>query len=180
MTQVLFDGVTVPYVPQRDIVVIFTKWTKLQQFTYLFLQEAKREDLIFRCPISRALVLLRIMSLFVKRSILDLAISCRPKLSFEGNVNYSNEKNENPPNVAQQDNTIPVVLYNMANSMPLVCWRKRNLMPMAMNLFILVSETGPIPIGRFHNNLTTLCETVFLVIFPSNTIYYPGYMYREE
>ena len=41
------------------------------------------------------------------------------RLSVTASVNYSNEYNKNPPNVAQQDNTIPVALYNMANSMPL-------------------------------------------------------------
>jgi outer membrane receptor protein involved in Fe transport len=41
------------------------------------------------------------------------------KFTFSGNVNYSNEFNRNPPNVGNQDNTIPVVLYNMSNSMPL-------------------------------------------------------------
>ena len=42
-----------------------------------------------------------------------------PKLSFAGNVNYSNEFNKNPPNIANQDNSIPTALYNLANSMPL-------------------------------------------------------------
>jgi hypothetical protein len=41
------------------------------------------------------------------------------RLNFKGNINYSIEDNENPPNVANQDNSIPTVLYNLANSMPL-------------------------------------------------------------
>lgn len=41
------------------------------------------------------------------------------KLNFRGNINYSNEYNKNPPNVANQDNTIPTSLMALANSMPL-------------------------------------------------------------
>jgi outer membrane receptor protein involved in Fe transport len=33
-------------------------------------------------------------------------------------MNYSNEFNKNPPNVANQDNSIPTAIYNMANTMP--------------------------------------------------------------
>ncbi len=46
------------------------------------------------------------------------------KLSFTTSINYSNEKNTNPPNVGQQDNTIPVSLFNVANSMPLDVWKE--------------------------------------------------------
>ncbi len=41
------------------------------------------------------------------------------KFSFAGNVNYSRENNKNPPNIANQDNSIPTALMAMANSMPL-------------------------------------------------------------
>ena len=41
------------------------------------------------------------------------------KFSFRGNVNYSHENNKNPPNIANQDNSIPTTLMAMANTMPL-------------------------------------------------------------
>jgi TonB-linked SusC/RagA family outer membrane protein len=41
------------------------------------------------------------------------------KLSFSGNVNYSRESNKNPPNIGNQDNTIPTTLMALANTMPL-------------------------------------------------------------
>jgi TonB-linked SusC/RagA family outer membrane protein len=41
------------------------------------------------------------------------------KFSFSGNVNYSRELNKNPPNIGNQDNTIPTTLMALANTMPL-------------------------------------------------------------
>jgi len=57
----------------------------------------------------------------VKRNTINLGFSyaLTDKLSFQGNMNYSNELNQNPPNIANQDNSIPTALYAMANSMPL-------------------------------------------------------------
>ncbi|MEO7962044.1 MAG: SusC/RagA family TonB-linked outer membrane protein, partial [Ginsengibacter sp.] len=41
------------------------------------------------------------------------------KFSFSGNVNYTREINKNPPNIANQDNSIPTALMALSNSMPL-------------------------------------------------------------
>ncbi len=41
------------------------------------------------------------------------------KISFSGNVNYTREVNKNPPNIANQDNSIPTALMALSNSMPL-------------------------------------------------------------
>jgi outer membrane receptor protein involved in Fe transport len=41
------------------------------------------------------------------------------KLNFSGNVNYSRENNKNPPNIVNQDNSIPTTLMALSNSMPL-------------------------------------------------------------
>jgi outer membrane receptor protein involved in Fe transport len=57
---------------------------------------------------------------FNRRTVnLGFSYDLSDKFTFAGNVNYSNEYNKNPPNVGNQDNTIPVVLYNLANTMPL-------------------------------------------------------------
>ncbi len=48
---------------------------------------------------------------FNRRTInLGFSYDLTDKFSFMGNINYSNEYNKNPPNVGQQDNTIPVVI----------------------------------------------------------------------
>lgn len=45
--------------------------------------------------------------------------SLSKRLSFSGNANYTNEKTTNPPNIANQDNSIPTTLMALANTMPL-------------------------------------------------------------
>ncbi len=50
---------------------------------------------------------------------LGFSYNLTKRLSFSGNVNYTNEKNTNPPNIANQDNSIPTTLMAMANTMPL-------------------------------------------------------------
>ncbi|MEO6218952.1 MAG: SusC/RagA family TonB-linked outer membrane protein, partial [Ginsengibacter sp.] len=55
------------------------------------------------------------------RKIMNLGFNYNlsEKFIFSGNVNYSREINKNPPNIANQDNTIPTTLMALANSMPL-------------------------------------------------------------
>lgn len=50
---------------------------------------------------------------------LGFSYSLSSKLSFSGNANYTNEKTSNPPNIANQDNSIPTTLMAMASTMPL-------------------------------------------------------------
>jgi TonB-linked SusC/RagA family outer membrane protein len=50
---------------------------------------------------------------------LGFSYNLSDKFSFAGNVNYTREDNKNPPNISNQDNTIPTALMALANSMPL-------------------------------------------------------------
>jgi len=119
MTQVLFDGLTVPYEPQKDIIRDFFR--NGQNFSNSLSLSSGGEKGGFNLSMSNLKSLgITPNNEFVRKTInLGFSYQLSPKLSFEGNSNYSNEENTNPPNVAQQDNTIPVALYNMANSMPL-------------------------------------------------------------
>ena len=57
---------------------------------------------------------------FVRNGInLGFGYNLSDHLSFSGSINYTREKNTNPPNIAQQDNSIPTSLMALANSMPL-------------------------------------------------------------
>jgi len=57
---------------------------------------------------------------FKKNSInLGYTYNLTDKLSFQGAMNYSNEKNTNPPSIGDQDNTMTTALYNLANTIPL-------------------------------------------------------------
>jgi TonB-linked SusC/RagA family outer membrane protein len=119
MTQVLFDGVEVPYVPQRDRIKKFFR--NGQNLTNSIALSSGNEKGGFNLSISdmqsKGIVP---NNTFNRRTVnLGFANELTKKFSFRGNINYSNEYNKNAPNVGQQDNTIPVALYNMANSMPL-------------------------------------------------------------
>ena len=55
------------------------------------------------------------------RKLMNLGYSYNlsDKVSFSGNINYSRESNKNPPNIGNQDNTIPTTIMALANTMPL-------------------------------------------------------------
>ena len=119
MTQVLFDGVTVPYVPVRDRIRTFFR--DGQNFTNTISLSSSGDkgglNLSFANMDNKGIVP---NNTFNRKTInLGFEYNLSPKISFAGNVNYSNEYNRNPPNIANQDNSIPTALYNLANSMPL-------------------------------------------------------------
>ncbi|WP_276373839.1 SusC/RagA family TonB-linked outer membrane protein [Chryseolinea sp. H1M3-3] len=119
MTQVLFDGVTVPYEPQRNHIKDFFR--NGQTMTNTLSMSSGGEKGGFNLSLanmdSKGIVP---NNSFTRRSInLGFNYSLSEKLSVKGSINYSNEYNKNAPNVGNQDNTIPVALYAMANSMPL-------------------------------------------------------------
>ncbi len=119
MTQVLFDGVEVPYVPVRDRIGKFFR--NGQNVTNTVSLTGGNERGGFHLSLSNLSSQGIVPNNSFMRNTINLGVQydLSDKLSVNGSINYSNEHNENPPNVAQQDNTIPVALYNMANSMPL-------------------------------------------------------------
>lgn len=118
MTQVLFDDVTVPYEPVFDRIRKF--YRNGQNVNHSLSLASNGEKGGFNLSLSN----LQSKGItpnneFIRRTInFGFGFDLSEKLSFAGNVNYSNEFNENPPNIADQDNTIPTSLNNMANSMP--------------------------------------------------------------
>ncbi len=119
MTHILFDGVEVPYVPQRDIINKFFRNGQTMTNTITLSSNSDKGgfNLSMANMNSKGIVP---NNEFIRRNInLGFGYSLSDKLSFKGNLAYSNEYNKNPPNVGNQDNTIPVAIYNMANSMPL-------------------------------------------------------------
>ncbi|MFC5624878.1 SusC/RagA family TonB-linked outer membrane protein [Algoriphagus winogradskyi] len=119
MTQMLFDGITVPYEPVKGIINDFFRngQNVTNSITLATSTEKGGMSLSFSDLNSKGIVP---NNVYNRKTInLGFAYDLSPKFSFRGNFNYSHEENENPPNIGQQDNTIPVALYNMANSMPL-------------------------------------------------------------
>jgi TonB-linked SusC/RagA family outer membrane protein len=119
MTQVLFDGVTLPYEPQRNIIRDFYRNGQNTTNTLTFSSGGTKGG--FNLSLANLSSLgITPNNRYDRRTInLGFGYDLSTKLSVSGNVNYSNEYNKNPPNIANQDNSIPTALYNMANSMPL-------------------------------------------------------------
>jgi TonB-linked SusC/RagA family outer membrane protein len=119
MTQTLFDGVVVPYVAQPSHISKFFKTGS--NFTNTISLSSGGEKGGFNMSLAN-LQSQGIVSnnKFNRKSVnLGFAYDLSKRISFAGNVNYSNEYNKNPPNIANQDNSIPTALYNLANTMPL-------------------------------------------------------------
>ncbi len=118
-TQVLFGGVTVPYEPVYNRINTFYRngqnWTNTVQLS------SNSEKGGFNLSLSNldSKGIARNNS-FSRRTInLGFNYNLTPKLNVTGTINYSNEDNRNPPQLAQQDFSTPTVIYTMANSMPL-------------------------------------------------------------
>ncbi|MEZ4829363.1 MAG: SusC/RagA family TonB-linked outer membrane protein [Bacteroidia bacterium] len=119
MTQVLFDGVTVPYEPQYDRIRNF--YRNGQNLTNTVSLSGGNDKGGFNLSMSNLDSKGIVPNNTYNRKTINLGFSQElgEKLSFAGNINYSNEYNKNPPVIAEQDNSIPTTLSNLANSMPL-------------------------------------------------------------
>jgi TonB-linked SusC/RagA family outer membrane protein len=119
LTQILFDGIEVPYVPQRNIIDQF--YRNGFDITNSVSLEGGGDKGGFNLSLSNLdSEGITPNNDFQRRTVnLGTTYDLSDQLNVTANINYSNEKNTNPPNVGQQDNTMPVALYNLANSMPL-------------------------------------------------------------
>ncbi|WP_414617828.1 SusC/RagA family TonB-linked outer membrane protein [Dyadobacter sp. 32] len=119
MTQVLFDGVTVPYAPVRNRIRDFFR--NGTNFTNTISLSSASEKGGFNLSLSNMDNKGIVPNNSFNRKTVNLGFSydLSKKLSVTGNINYSFENNKNPPVIAEQDNSIPTSIYNMANSMPL-------------------------------------------------------------
>ena len=118
MTQVLFDGVTVPYEPQYNRIRKFYRNGDNFSNTVSISSTSEKGGLNLSIANMDSRGIVPNNSFNRKTINLGFAYDLSKKLSFAGNINYSNEYNKNPPNIANQDNSIPTVVSNMANSMP--------------------------------------------------------------
>lgn len=125
MTQVLFDGVTVPYEPQYNRIRKF--YRDGSNFTNTISLSSANDkggfNLSFANMDNKGIVS---NNTFNRKTInLGFAYDLSSKLSVSGNMNYSNEYNKNPPNIANQDNSIPTSVSNVSNSMPFDLWEAK-------------------------------------------------------
>lgn len=119
MTQILFNNLTVPYVAQRNILTKFFRNGQNLTNTVSLAVGGDKGGLNLSLGNLDSKGIMPNNTFNRKSMNLGFAYDLSDKLSFTGNVNYSNELNKNPPNIANQDNSIPTTLYNLANTMPL-------------------------------------------------------------
>jgi TonB-linked SusC/RagA family outer membrane protein len=119
LTQVLFDGVVLPYEPQFDRIDKFYRHGLDLTNTISLATGGEKGG--FNLSLSKLDSRGITPNNEFERINVSLGASYNfsDKFSMTTSINYSNEQNTNPPNVGQQDNTIPVALFNLANSMPL-------------------------------------------------------------
>lgn len=118
MTQVLFGGVTVPYQPVYGRINKFYRdgmnWTNTISLS------SGGEKGGFNLSLSNLDSKgIAPNNTYTRRTInLGFNYNLSSRLSVTGTINYSNEYNKNPPQIAQQDFSTPTVIYTVANSMP--------------------------------------------------------------
>ena len=145
-TQVLFGGITLPYQPVYNRINTFYRdgstWTNSVGLSSgsekggfnLSLSNLDNKGITRNNTYSR------------KTINLGFSYNLSPKLSVTGTLNYSNEYNKNPPQIAQQDNSTPTVIYTLANSMPLDVLEANQINPATGNEFVysrFMNRTNP-------------------------------------
>lgn len=119
MTHILYNGLVVPYEPQGSRIGEFYRDGQNVTNTITVGTSGDKGGLYLSFANLKSTGIVPGNSFDRKTLNLGFSYDLTEKLAIRGNINYSNEYNKNPPNVGNQDNTIPTVLMAMANSMPL-------------------------------------------------------------
>lgn len=119
MTQILFDGVVVPYQAQKGILNEFYRTGQNMTHSVAISTSGEKGGMNFSVGNLDSKGVTPNNTYTRKTINLGFIQDLSNKFSVRGNINYSNEYNKNPPVVSDQDNSIPTSLYAMANTMPL-------------------------------------------------------------
>ncbi len=119
MTQVLFDGEEVPYVPQRNQIKDF--YNGGYTFTNTLSIAAGGENGGFNLSLAQLNNdgITPNSGFNRYNASLGFTQNITDKFSVSGNINYSNEVHQNPPQIVAQDMTTTKTIYTLANTMPL-------------------------------------------------------------
>lgn len=155
MTQILFDNLTVPYTPQGSRIKEFYRHGQNTANTIAF--ESSSDKGGFRMSLNNTQNQGIMPNNTFNRKSMNLGFSYNlsPQFLISGNVNYSREVNTNPPNIANQDNSIPTTLMAMSTSMPLhvLDENKYNAAGNEYNWSRFTNRTNPywVLAEQFHN-----------------------------
>ncbi|MBW7889432.1 MAG: SusC/RagA family TonB-linked outer membrane protein [Chitinophagaceae bacterium] len=119
MTQILYNNLQVPYEPQPSRIKNFYRTGQNISNTVAFQATGEKGGLHLSLNNTDNLGIMPNNRFNRKTMNLGFSYGLSDKLSFAGNINYSREDNKNPPNIGNQDNTIPTTLMALSNSMPL-------------------------------------------------------------
>ena len=119
MTHILFNNLTVPYVAQGSRIKEFYRHG--ENFSNTVTMESMGEKGGMHLSLNNTDNLGITPNNSFNRKLMNLGFNYNlsEKFNFAGNVNYSREYIKNPPNIANQDNSIPTTLMALANTMPL-------------------------------------------------------------
>jgi TonB-linked SusC/RagA family outer membrane protein len=155
MTQVLFDGVEVPYEPQPNQ---FDEYYRTgSNFTNTITVSNGGEN----GGVSASLSNLRSQAIlpgsdYTRHTVnVGFTQQVAERYNVSGNVNYSHEDRDNPANIAEQDYS-PVVIYSMATSMPMDLLREKAFTEEGDEMFWsrFTNRTNPyFALSRFENNI---------------------------
>ena len=119
MTQVLFNNLTVPYEPQGSRIKEFYRHGQNVANTVAFETSNDKGGLRLSLNNTDNRGIMPNNTFNRKSMNLGFSYNLVEQLVLSGNINYSREVNKNPPNIANQDNSIPTSLMAMSTSMPL-------------------------------------------------------------
>ncbi|WP_162339461.1 SusC/RagA family TonB-linked outer membrane protein [Cyclobacterium salsum] len=117
MTQILFDGIEVPYEPQPNKVRDY--YRDGSTFSNTITLSSGGPNGGFSLSVANMDSKAILPGSNYNRKTINLGFTQNiKKLTVSGNINYSKEDRINPPNIAEQDFS-PVVIYTLATSMPM-------------------------------------------------------------
>ncbi|HVU94281.1 MAG TPA: SusC/RagA family TonB-linked outer membrane protein [Puia sp.] len=119
MTQVLFNNVIEPYRPQGSRVKAFYRHGQNVSNTVAFDASGEKGGMRLSLNNTDDQGIMPNNTFNRKSMNLGFSYNLSEQLAMTGNVNYSREVNKNPPNIANQDNSIPTTLMALSTSMPL-------------------------------------------------------------
>jgi len=119
MTQILFNNLTVPYQPQGSRIKEFYRHGQNISNTLAFESSSDKGGMRLSLNNTQNNGIVPNNSFNRKSMNLGFSYNLSDQFILGGNINYSREINKNPPNIANQDNSIPTTLMAMSTSMPL-------------------------------------------------------------
>ena len=119
MTHILFNNLTVPYAPQGSRIKNFYRHGQNISNTVAFESSSDKGGMRLSLNNTQNNGIMPNNTFNRKSLNLGFSYNLSDQFTVAGNINYTREINKNPPNIANQDNSIPTTLMALSTSMPL-------------------------------------------------------------